>query len=81
MIIESSIIFTDEYTSDLMGKEIRHEEEFVFDLKDVSGLMPGDESGSRTIIFLHGRDLLVKKPFSELSDLWKTIKVSNERLN
>lgn len=81
MIIKSKVIFTDEYQTELLGKDVTHEEEILFDLKDVSGLMPANPTGTRTIIFLGGRDLTIKKPYGELSDLWKIEKKTNERIN
>ena len=80
MIIKSKVIFTDEYKSGIMGCDVDLEEEIQFDLKDVSGLMPA-ESGTRTVIFLYGRDLLIKTPYQEILELWRQIKELNERIN
>lgn len=81
MIIKSTVIFTDEYQTELLGKDVSHEEVILFELKDVSGLMPANPTGTRTIIFLGGRDLTIRKPFGELSDLWIAEKKANERIN
>jgi hypothetical protein len=81
MIIKSTIIFTDEYHTELLGKSIDQEEEIQFDLKHVSGIMPGENPESSTIIFLGGRDLVVKIPYEKLSILWNSVKNVDERIN
>lgn len=82
MIIKTQVVFTDEHQSDVLGKDVSLEEDFEFNLDDVSGLMPGNASRSQTIIFLTGNSLTIKKPFEELRDLWRAIKKSkDERLN
>ena len=82
MLIKTKIIFTDEHESELLGKDVSYADELIFDLSDVSGLMPGNDSGSRTIIFLGGRDLLITKPYKEMVDAWTSTKsMKNERIN
>ena len=74
MLIETEIIYTDETQSNLLGKDVNKTTDFDFDLSDVSGVMSGDEQGKTSIIFLHGRDLLINVEFKALRKRWKTIK-------
>lgn len=82
MIIKTKVVFTDEYQSSLLNKEINLEEDFEFDLSDVSGIMPGSDDNKKTIIFLTGTSLTITSPFTEIRDLWRVMKEKKyERIN
>lgn len=74
MLIETEIVFTDESQSNLMGKIVNKNAPFVFDLNDVCGVMPGDENGKTSIIFLSGKDLLINLPYDALAKKYKLAK-------
>jgi hypothetical protein len=77
MLIETEIVFTDESQSNIMGRDVNHTDTLVFELEDVSGIMPGDKDKKSSIIFLHGRDLLVNLPFLSLLKQYKKVKDSD----
>lgn len=82
MIIETEILFIDESQSNILGHDIKKTAPFIFNLFDVSGIMPGDDENKTSIIFLSGTDLIINLPFSSLSKKYKEIKkmiISNER--
>lgn len=66
MLIETEILFTDEAQSSILGKSVNRTDTFVFELNDVSGIMPGDDEKKTSIIFLGGADLIVNLPFDPL---------------
>ena len=78
MLVETEIIYTDESQSNIMGKDVNKATDFDFNLGDVSGIMSGDEKGKTSIIFLHGRDLLINIPFKALRKRWRSIKFLND---
>ena len=77
MLIETEILFTDESQSNLLGRDVNKTDTFIFNLNDVSGIMPGDESKKSSIIFLHGRDLLINLSFNALIKQYKKVKESD----
>jgi hypothetical protein len=66
MLIETEILFTDKTQSVLFGKEVNKHSPFVFELDDVSGIMPGDDENKTSIIFLSGTDLVINLPYDPL---------------
>lgn len=74
MLIETEILFTDEAQSVLLGKEVNKTAPFVFDLNDVSGIMPGDDEDKTSIIFLSGTDLIVNLPYKSLARKYANLK-------
>jgi hypothetical protein len=73
MIIKTTIEYSDEEERDLMGKS-EHSDEILLDLNEVSGLMPGNEDCTKTIVFLQGRDLMIVKSYKEVKSLWLATK-------
>ena len=56
MIITTTIVYVDEKQSEMLGKTITQTEEFIFDMKHVSAIMPGKKdflfSGHSTVLWL-----------------------------
>jgi len=86
MLVQTTVIYVDEKSSDILGKSVEAEEYIIFDLASVSGMMPGPKD-KEVIIFLEGQDLTVKFSYEQLKDLWieakgyeitKTIKEKHE---
>ena len=77
MLIETEILYTDESKSNIMGRDVNETAPFIFDLSDVSGIMPGDSGNKSSIIFLHGRDLLINLAFNPLIKQYKKVKKSD----
>jgi len=73
MLIETEILFTDETQSNIMGRNVDKTDTLIFNLKDVSGIMPGDDDKKSSIIFLHGRDLLINLAFLPLVKQYKKV--------
>jgi len=69
MIITTTIVFADEKQSEMLGKTITQIETFVFDMRNVSAIMPGAKK-HESIIFLNGQDITVEMSFSELKELF-----------
>jgi hypothetical protein len=70
MLIDTLIIFKDESKSDILGKDIHHKSKMTLDLAHVSAIMPGDENKEKTIVFLHGNDLLLDEPYDNFHRIW-----------
>ena len=79
MLIKTKIIFADEAQSDLLGKDVNYSDEILLDMGDVSAVMPGNQDGSSSIIFLHGRDLLISESYKKVSFWWMTAKDKQEK--
>ena len=78
MLIETKIEYTEEKDEDIFGDNAKPKsDEFLFDLSDVSGIMPGNQERSKTIIFLHGRDILIQNKFNDIKPLWIKVKSGN----
>ncbi len=69
MIITTTIVYVDEKQSEMLGKTITQTEEFIFDMKHVSAIMPG-KNKHEAIIFLDGSDTTVEMSFKELKELF-----------
>lgn len=67
--------------SDLLGHEINRQDQFIFDLSRVSGIMPGDESKKTSILFLEGKDILVNLPFNPLIKKFKLVNETDQILS
>lgn len=69
MLITTSIVYVDEKQSEMLGKTITQIEEFIFDMKHVSAIMPGKDK-HESIIFLDGTDKTIEMKFQELKELF-----------
>tara|TARA_R100000963_G_C4636479_1_gene100527 strand:- start:1161 stop:1385 length:225 start_codon:yes stop_codon:yes gene_type:complete len=69
MLITTTIVFTDEKQSEMLGKVITQVELFVFDMRNVSAIMPGAKK-DESIIFLNGQDITIEIDFIELKELF-----------
>lgn len=78
MLIETEIIVTDDYQTNIMGKSIDKAKIFIFEMEDVSGVLPGSDTEDTTIIFLQGRDLLINIPFLSFMKMYKRQKKCND---
>ena len=78
MLIETEILITDEHQTMIMGSPVDKNETFVFEMEDVSGVLPGSDTGKTTIVFLQGRDLLINIPFISFMKKYKEAKSCSE---
>jgi len=78
MLVDTKIIFKDETQSDILGQEVNHSDVFAFDLKEVSALMPGNSTKTKTIIFLNGTDVLIESNYNLIYKAWCKAKGFNE---
>jgi hypothetical protein len=78
-ILTTKVVYRDTDASDVLEKDIKGNDEIHIDLSDVGAVTPGDDE-DECIIFIQGRDLLIKHPYYETLALWKKSKegVSNE---
>jgi len=63
-----------EKESALLGKQILHEEDFVFDLDDISAISAVEDQPELSVIFINGQDLYIKYPYTELIYQYEKIK-------
>lgn len=73
MLIETEILYTDE-AERILGNSVSKSAPFLFELEDVSGIMPGDKENKTSIIFLCGTDLIINLPFLPLIKKYKQVK-------
>jgi len=79
MLIQTKIIFQDEKQSELLGKDVVSSEDFIFELKDVSGIIRGANE-EQSVIFLGGDPLTIHVCYSELRRLFMEAKGYSEKI-
>jgi hypothetical protein len=68
-ILKTKVIYRDVNTSEMLNKDIIGSDEIHVDLDDVGAISESDND-QECIIFIHGRDLVIKTPYVEALALW-----------